>query len=411
IQDDEIGRFFKKQEICTDVVVAQGKPVVQGKHAEIVYRFETEHSTKPALNPDGSVDFFNLNTYSTCKEGQLLAELIPEKPGEPGMDVFGEVVKPLDVKRKILKYGRNIELSEDKLRLTAKCAGQVSLIDDKVFLNNVMEVDNVGTGTGNIDFEGSVKVLGNVHENFVVKAAGSIEVRGIVEGATLEAGENITIVRGMSGMGKGSLKAGGNIISKYLDGIPSVEAGGFIQTELILHSTVMAGTEVNVNGKKGFIAGGKVTAGNLISVKTLGSDMGADTTVEVGADPQVKIRMAELQKKIAEDKKAMEQAAPSIANFTQKMKSGANLSLDQKMYIKTLLTEQKEREMELTALSQEYEELSKVFDTTSAARIEVRGDVYAGTKICISDVSMTVKTTMTYCQFKKEQGEVRMSAL
>lgn len=411
IKDDAIAQFFAKPEFCKDVVVAEGTPVVQGKHAEINYYFNTDLSTKPALNPDGSVDFFHLNTYSTCRAGDLLAELIPEEPGTPGMDIFGEPIRPLDVKKRVLKFGRNIELSEDKRKLTAQVNGQVSLVDDKVFLNNVMELDNVGTATGNINFEGSVLVLGNVNENFSVKAEGSIEVRGIVEGAKLEAGENITIARGISGMGKGVLKAGGNIISKYIDGVPEVTAGGFVQTELILHSNVSAGTEVNVSGRKGFIAGGRVAAANLISVKTLGSDMGADTTVEVGADPSVKVRMAEIQKKIAEDKKTIEQNKPSIETFTQKMKSGVQLSMDQKMYFKTLLTEQKEKETELQELLAEYEELSGVFDSTTNARIEVRGDVYAGTKICISDVSMTVKNTMTYCQFKKEHGEVKMTSL
>lgn len=410
IDEAAIDAFFKAKRYCEDIVVAEGRPVKQGQHAKIEYYFNTDLSMKPKLNEDGSVDFFNLNTYTQAKAGDILAKLIDEVPGEPGIDIFGAPVKPAEVKKKVLKYGRNIAISDDKRLLTAEVNGHVSLVEEKVFLSSVMELDNVGTATGNIDFEGSVLVLGNVNENFSVKAKGNIEVRGIVGGAVLETEGDIIIARGMNGMGKGTLKAGGNIISKYLENVEA-SAGGYIQTELILHSNVSAGTEIHVSGKKGFIAGGKAVAGNLISVKTLGSDMGADTIIEVGADPNVKIRMAELQKKIQECKKSIEQAKPVIATFAQKLQKGVKLSVDQKQYMQAVLTDSKQKEAELNEATKEYEELQSAFDQTNNARVEVTGDVYAGTKICISDVSMTVKDTLTYCMFKKEQGEVRMRAL
>ena len=63
----------------------------------------------------------------------------------------------------------------------------------------------------------------------------------------------------------------------------------------------MAGTEINVTGRKGFITGGRVSAANVIRVKTLGSPMGADTIVEVGADPSVKLRICLLYTSDAAD--------------------------------------------------------------------------------------------------------------
>lgn len=273
-----------------------------------------------------------------------------------------------------------------------------------------MEVDNVNPATGNIECEGSVVVLGNVCENFSVKAKGTVEVKGVVEGAYIESGENIIIARGMKGMGKGKLKAQGNIIAKFIEN-SDAEAAGYISTDSILHSTVRAGTEITVSGKRGFITGGKVTATNLISVKTLGSDMGADTIVEVGVDPTVKTRIAQLQKLIQDDKKSIEQNEPTIASFLAKMKGGANLSMDQKMYMQSLLTDQKAKKEEYEAAIQELESYEDLLDASNAARVEVTGDVFAGTKICISDVSMVVKTPMTYCQFKKIDGDVKMVSL
>ena len=85
--------------------------------------------------------------------------------------------------------------------------------------------------------------------------------------------------------------------------------------------------------------------------------------------------------------------------------------MDQKLYVKTLIQEEKEKTEKLIAMKEEYESLETVLDTTTDAIVEVTGDVYAGTKICISDVSMIVKTTMTYCRFKKIDGDVKMQSL
>ena len=139
--------------------------------------------------------------------------------------------------------------------------------------------------------------------------------------------------------------------------------------------------------------------------------MGADTIVEVGIDPKIKARVQEIQKKVQENKKALEQSEPVLANFVQKMKSGKPLSMDQKMYMQSLLQESKEKKAELEELTKEYDSYQEIIENSGEAKVEVTGDVFAGTKICISDVSMVVKTTMTYCQFKKVDGDVKMVAL
>ena len=410
IDTERITKFCNNPEYCTDVVVANGQPAKEGTHAYIEYYFETDLSAKPALNEDGSVDFFHLKTYTKCNAGDVLAKLFPEVPGEPGTNVFGEPIRPLAVKRKVLKYGENIEVTDDGRMLKSKVSGHVKLVEERVFVSNVMEVDNVNTATGDIDYDGSVVVLGNVFENFTVKAKGNVEVKGVVEGAHIESDGDIIIARGMNGMGKGFLKAGGNIIAKFLEN-SEVSANGYIETESILHCDVSAGTEVQVTGKKGFITGGKVCAANLIRVKTLGSDMGADTIVEVGADPSVKRRIQELQKNIQSATKSLEQGRPILASFAKKLQGGQTLSLDQKMYMQTLMTEEQEKSALLTQWKEEFASLSDVLEQSTVSTVEVTGDVYAGTRINISDVSMTVKNTMTYCRFRKIDGDVKMQSL
>ena len=170
INKELIQAFFKTPIYCTDIVVAKGLAPRHGTDARIEYYFETDIKARPTLNEDGSVDFFHLNAINHCNKGDVLARLFPEDPGEYGRNVMDEKMKPRDVRKRVLRYGRNIALSEDRLVLTAETDGHVTLVEDKVFVSNVFEVENVDNSTGNIEYDGSVKVNGNVCTNFSIKA-------------------------------------------------------------------------------------------------------------------------------------------------------------------------------------------------------------------------------------------------
>ena len=184
--------------------------------------------------------------------GDCLAILHPEDPGDDGKDVYGNVIKPRNVKRELLRFGRNINLAENRREIYSAVDGHVDLVDNKVFVSNVMVVENVDLSTGDIDYEGNVQVNGNVCSNFKIKANGNVEVRGVVEGAEIIAGGNVTIARGVNGMSKGIIKADGNVIAQFIENA-QVDAKGYVETGSILHSKVSAGTEIRVGGKKGFI--------------------------------------------------------------------------------------------------------------------------------------------------------------
>ena len=114
------------------------------------------------VNDDGSVDFFNLNTMNHVKKDDLLARLTREDPGEYGVNVCGEPVKPRDVKRLKLRYGRNVYVNEDHTEAYCEVNGHVTLVDDKIFVSDVYTAENVDNSTGDINYEGTVKISGNV---------------------------------------------------------------------------------------------------------------------------------------------------------------------------------------------------------------------------------------------------------
>lgn len=410
VKEEEIDRFFSNRNYCEDIILAEGQAPRHGEDAYIEYYFNTDLKVKPTLKEDGSVDFFHLNTINHCHKDDVIARLFPEDPGEAGMNIMGEKIKPRDVKKKVLKYGRNITISEDKLSMISQVDGHVTLVEDKVFVSDVLTVENVDNSTGNIDYEGSVQINGNVCANFSVTARGNIEVQGVVEGAFLQAGGDIIIARGINGMNRGVLNAKGNIVVKFMENTKAT-ARGYVSAESILHSTVQAGTEITVSGKRGFITGGRVCATNTVTVKTLGSPMGADTIVEVGADPTIKMRIQDLQKEIAEATKVIKSVQPLLTATQQKLAKGIKLSPEQIQYMKSLIALNQAKTKEIENKTEEVDKIQDSLGSTTGAQVIVTGVVYPGTRICIGDLSMVVHNEMQYCRFIKADGDVKMTAI
>lgn len=411
LQMDVLQDHFQSDGIyCTDLVVAKGRAPRHGTDAKIEYFFNTDVHAQPEMREDGSVDYYNLNVINHCRQGDLLARIIPADEGDAGVNILGARIKPRDVKRVSLKFGNNIELSEDKMSITSKVNGHVMLVEDKVFVSDVYEVENVDLSTGNIEFEGSVQVNGNVTSNYVVKANGNVIINGVVEGAHIYAGGNIIIARGMNGMAKGTLTAGGNIVAKFIENAKA-QADGYINAGSILHSDAIAGTEIVVSGKRGFITGGHVQAAKKIEVKTLGAVMGAPTVVEVGVSPKVKAEYMQVQKEVTEIVREIKNAQPVIANFTEKRAKGVRFSEDQLKYVKqtAILLETKKKELE--EKNKLMRELQQTFNPKEKACVKVTGEVYPGTTIIIGELSMNVQTTYQYCRFERIDGDVKMTAL
>ena len=410
VKEDVVEEYAKHRVYCTDILIAEGLEPVQGSDASIEYFFSTDIHAKPTLLEDGSVDFYNLNTINHCTKGDMLARLTPAVQGECGKTVTGETLKPREVRRLTLHYGRNISISEDKTCIYSEVNGHVVLVEDKVFVSDVLEVENVDISTGNIDYEGSVLVRGNVCSNFSVVSRGNIEVRGIVEGAYLQAEGDIIIARGMNGMGKGELKAGGNIVVKFMENV-TAEAQGYVSAETILHSRVFAGTDVTVTGKKGFIAGGRVCATNSINVKTLGSSMGADTIVEVGVDPGLKNKFQQYQKDVMDARSELDRIEGIISSAKKRLAAGTTILEEQAKFVAASIVKKGELVSEINTKEKQIEEMQDLLEGKRIAHITVTGEVYPGTKVCISEVSMVVKSICQYCRFVKVRGDVKMEAI
>lgn len=410
IDKEAIQTALSEKKYCTDVIIAKGKLPTAGRDAKINYYFDTNNTARPELKEDGSVDFFKLNTLHHCTQGQVLAEIIPAERGEDGIDVFGTVTAAREVKTAKFDHGKNLQISEDGLKLISMVDGHATLVNGAVFVADVYQVENVNTATGNIEYHGNVEVKGNVCENFSIKTDGNVFVNGVVEGAVIEAGGNIIIARGMHGQNKGRLKAGGNIIAKFISAA-EVSADGFVEAEQILNATVTAGTEVHAEAGKGLINGGRTVAKKAVNVKNAGSPMGSSTIIEVGADPSLKKRQVLLQKNVAERSKTVNQLKLGVSATVKKVQSGAKLTVEQVKNLKAMQQALEEEQTQLRNELQEMQTLDEALKFDDSAHIDVRGTMFQGVNITISGVNMAIKKEYTFCRLIRNGADISSTNL
>lgn len=411
ILEESIEQFLNNRIYCTNILVAKATLPIEGKDAVIEYFFNTEVTSKPKLNSDGSVDFHRLDNISKVQEGELLARLTPADKGTVGTDVMGGKIQPKRVKVKVLKKTQYTRISEDGLELYSLVSGHVTLVEDKVFVSDVYEVAaDVDASTGDIDYDGNVLVRGNVRTGYTVRAKGNIVVNGVVEGATLIADGEIVLVRGIQGMNRGILQAKGNIVTKFIEN-STVKSGASISTETILHSKIEAKNEIVVGGKRGLVTGGELKAGTQINLKIAGSTMGTATVLEVGVDPVVSERYHEVEQRIADIKKEQVQLEQAFLLLKKKVMQGAKLPADKIVFIKSIPAKLNEYEEEMNLLLDEYLDLKEQLDEMTNGDIIVHNMIYPGVKLLLSNVVYYVRKEEHHLRFFKADGEVKTAFL
>ncbi len=406
VSQENINNFIKNKEYFTLIDIAVGTPPIDGYDAELTYMFSTKLSLKPKMNEDGTVDFHKIENINRVKEGDVVAEIKPEDPGIPGTSIYGNIIKAKKVYRKSFKHGKNLMVSEDGTQLISMVTGKVSLDGDKVFVSNEYEVpSDVDVTTGDIEFDGNVHVKGNVLAGFRIKANGNVVVDGVVEGATIEAEGNIILKRGIQGMNKGSLRAGGDVVATFIEN-STVRAFGNIDTDAILHSKVAACGSIEVHGKNGYLIGGMVRAGSVLTAKYVGSEMGTTTVLGVGTDPELlsKINGLKLQiKKSAKDKEKLQQF---VTMLRKKKEIEGTLDKEkteflQKSMKNVILLEQSIREM-----MEECKKDSIMIHEDDNARVKITGTIYAGCKLEFGEISLYIRDKNDFCQYVKKNGEI-----
>ena len=410
VKPEIVRRLMETHDYNKQELIAVAAMPVKGADAVLTYHFSAEHELKPRELEDGSVDFKDLGLVTNVKEGELLCSKKPAMEGEPGTNVLGDPILAPPGKDVKMPAGTGTKLSEDGLRLSAAINGQVLVVNKRVTVSDLFTVEeNVGIATGNIDFDGSVRVKGNISLGFKVKATGSVTVNGMMDGGTVEAGGHVSVDNGFNGMQSGEIISGGDVRCKYLQS-GKVSAKGSIFTGHIVGCTVRSGDTLNVQGVKSQIYNSVLSARDTISCVNVGTGNQARPVVlEVGSDPELTQRKVNNPKETAEAEKKLQGIEMLYNVFAEREKRGI-LPADKIKDYENIKNTREQLQMALAELALEREEIEESMASMGYGTVVVTGNIVEGTHVVIGAERYVVPGGYKFVRFRRDPQQGIVSA-
>lgn len=290
------------------VVVATATAPQKGEDTRFELLVADTRDRTPKVDESGLIDYHELGDIPTVKAGQALMRRHPPTPGVAGCNVRGAPMAAIPGHDEAFApdlVGACIA-DDDPDLLRAQCSGQPVHKQNAVMVEQVLRMKGVSIATGNINFDGTVEVNGDVQPGMKVHATGDIIVKGLVEGGELEAGGSISVSGGV--IARAVLRAAQTASARFVEN-SSIHAGTTIAiTDMAAHSDLQALNEVIVgaqSGQRGRLVGGMTRAMMRVRTPQLGAAAGGLTKVQVGVNPALENRHRELVA-LAEKQKAEE---------------------------------------------------------------------------------------------------------
>lgn len=390
------------------VLIARGRNPVNGTNATIEYLFRRISTLKPKDADDNKIDYRDLESVVSVHKESILARKTRAIPGEDGMTVTGKPIRAIPGKDAKLSPGKNTRLSEDGLEIISTIDGQPVLLD-KISVEPIFVIDgDIDFKTGNVDFAGSVKVLGNVLSGFSVKATANIQIDGVVEDSYVEAGGDVLVKGGIRGRGNRTVKAGGNVGALFIEQAV-VEAGASISAQEVLHSDLVAGDQVSATNGNGLIFGGHISATNLIHANTVGADSGIYTELAVGFNPMQKAALDKLKEKQTKHEANLSELDIGIDTLERYKSQDSSMWQRHEETYEKLVEARRQMKDKMDALAFEIGAMEEKMVRAEHARIKIARTVYPNIVIRIGRLRFKNESELGATSFYEDESEIKSS--
>ncbi len=374
IEPDVIAAAVANQ-TADQVIVAHGTAPLDGDDARFESQLPEITDRRPKENSDGSVDYREISMFFTIKPDTLLLRKIPFTLGTAGTAVTGKIIpaKPgRDLVFTMPLVGVKFDAADENI-LLATIGGQAVRFEHGARVDPVIEQKNVDVSSGNIDFDGTVNV----------------------SGATLEAGGNIKVNKGVIGRGElrqdnnspgnglARLKARGSVQARCVENALIEARGDVLVDELLAHCEVVAEGAIAV-GKdkkmKGHILGGSITAAHGITALVVGSAAGIRTKLEAGISRS-------LRKYLDQARELIIAKCGERDKLTALLKRSAQLPVELATRTRTTLVQS---ELEIKNLNTQRDALQQQLGQDIHSRIVIGVRAQEGTLVSLGEKTQTV---------------------
>jgi uncharacterized protein (DUF342 family) len=269
-----------------EAVIAKGIAPINGEDAKVTYYTLSER--KPVIQQDGTADYYEMNFLDEVKQGEWLGQKILAGVGIPGLTITGEVIPASPGKDKQLYYDRDTisAVNEgDKIVLYSKQKGAFAKVNGNIMVQEVMIIEgDVGSKTGNIDYDGSVIIKGTINDGFSVHATKDISVignmgLGAIDSIISRTGD-IYIKGGIFGKEKALIQAANNVYMKHANEC-TIQAGGDIHIGLYAIGCKLTANNIFLDVNRGRIIGGKIQAKAQVVTAFIGNEAERSTSINI----------------------------------------------------------------------------------------------------------------------------------
>ncbi|WP_297361078.1 FapA family protein [Thauera sp.] len=289
-----------------ELVIAVGREPEPGEDGWLECLLPESRERAPSIRPCGRTDYRDLGDILVVRTADPLMQRHPPQPGIDGVNVYGRPI--------VARYGRDARFAaglrgtmisaDDPDLLVAATDGQPLRVRGGVMVEPVFTVDAVNMTTGNIDFDGSVRVCKDVQAGMTVRATGDIEIGGVVEAATLDAGGSILVKNGVLGglggktAGKDysahAIRCGGSFCATYAQQARITAGDSIFIDDLAMQCQLVAANHIRIGKRaRGQILGGHCRASLSIHARTIGASNHIRTELEIGMDSGLEAALKE----------------------------------------------------------------------------------------------------------------------
>ncbi|MEQ9367180.1 MAG: FapA family protein [Leptospirales bacterium] len=305
-----------------DLLVARGTPTEPGQDGRIDVLVDPPQPV--SFDDHGRADFRNVNRYRTVDKGQVLAKFTPPVPGKPGIDIFGHETKPPEPAMPELDDGPNVSFVPGSNEYIAREHGIFIHENNRIDVNPVLIVPgSVGLESGNVHYDGTVKIGGNIERASMVSAIGDVEVGGAIESGEFRSGGSLTVKKGINTKREGMVRVGGNLQAVYVDNSNLTVDGHIVVHKSIIASQVVCSGDISVTGSGSALSGGEAFAFGTVSADFIGNRTGVVTKIFLGDHQKNKqyyqLSIKELEQ-VEKDLEKLKEKVVKIKDYVQRMR-------------------------------------------------------------------------------------------
>lgn len=178
-----------------EIIVAKGVSPIEGLDGDLEMHIDYKEKVPGELE---KIDFRELNLIVSVEAGQVIATYIPSVTGTDGSNLLGKPIVVRKVEDIVVRAGKNVtQMGND---IVAEISGKPSVDWRKKMVRidvnpEFFHKGEVNLESGNIRFEGDVRIGGSVQTAMFVGATGTVYIEGAVTKATIHAVKS-AIVKG-----------------------------------------------------------------------------------------------------------------------------------------------------------------------------------------------------------------------